>query len=136
MSVFSAYCICLTSGIKNRRKFRDVRGKYDIYVSKLFGMGPLLPLFKHFLPIDFVHLQPPLAFFSTRSSCTQRVPPTKCVRGCLLPHLIPLLFVCVSSQPVSFHKPETLMFGVYCAFQDIANTQEVNDMKFLQKTLI
>lgn len=44
-SVFSAYHICLTSGIKNRRKFRDVRGKFDIYVTKLFGMGPTTTTF-------------------------------------------------------------------------------------------
>lgn len=46
VSMFSAYHICLTSGMKNRRKFRDVRSKYDIYVTELFGMGSLLPLFK------------------------------------------------------------------------------------------
>lgn len=46
VSVFSAYHICLTSGMKNRRKFRDVRSKYNIHVTELFGMGSLLPLFK------------------------------------------------------------------------------------------
>ena len=136
VSVFSAYHICLTSGMKNRIKFRDVRRNTTSMWLNYLAWGHYYHFLKHFLPIDFVLPQPPLAFFSTRSSCTQRVPLTECFRGCLLPHLTSLLFVCVSSQPVSFHKPETLIFGVYCALQDVANTQEVRDTKFLQQTLI